>query len=154
MCLQGKGGYGIGVAQDANSAIMKALRFAILDAINIPLYRGHTVYFPSKSKYVRTKISIFPRPLEFGIVASPILTEACEIIGIRDITIKVRRAPALASTEDCQGWVRIGLAMSASPHTRLVSLRCVRVAVAAGLRVHLCTTIFFACCLHARLADV
>jgi ribosomal protein S5 len=88
--LQGKGGYGIGVSKEANLAIFKAIRFAILDSINIPLYRNHTVYYPSKTKFVRTKISIFPRPSDFGITASPILCEACELLGIRDITVKVR----------------------------------------------------------------
>lgn len=79
----------MGVSKDANAALLKAVRFAILGAINIPLYRGHTVYFPSKTKFVKTKISIFPRPADFGITASPILTEACELIGIQNITIKV-----------------------------------------------------------------
>jgi ribosomal protein S5 len=87
--LQGKGAYGIGAAKDANDAIFKALRLAILGAINIPLYRGHTVYYPSRSKYVRTKISIFPRPADFGISASPIITEACELLGIQNLTVKV-----------------------------------------------------------------
>jgi ribosomal protein S5 len=82
------------VSKEANLAIFKAVRFAILDSINIPLYRGHTVYYPSKTKFVRTKISIFPRPLDFGITASPILTEACELLGINDITVKVLLRPA------------------------------------------------------------
>jgi small subunit ribosomal protein S5 len=89
LCLQGKGGYGTGTSKDSNIAIFKALRFAILGAINIPLYRNHTVYFPSKTKYVRTKISIFPRPTGFGINASPIITEACELVGVKNITVKV-----------------------------------------------------------------
>lgn len=87
--LQGKGAYGIGVAKEVNDAIFKAIRFAILGAINIPLYRGHTVYYPSKTKFIRTKISIFPRPSDFGISASPIIMQACELLGIRDITVKV-----------------------------------------------------------------
>ena len=88
--MQGKGAYGIGAAKEANDAIFKALRFAILGAINIPLYRKHTVYYPSRSKFIRTKISIFPRPSDFGINASPIITEACELLGIQNITVKVR----------------------------------------------------------------
>lgn len=87
--MQGKGAYGIGVAKEVNDAIFKAIRFAILGAINIPLYRGHTVYYPSKTKFIRTKISIFPRPSDFGISASPIVMQACELLGIRDITVKV-----------------------------------------------------------------
>ena len=87
--LQGKGGYGVGVGKDANVALFKAVRFAILGAINVPLYRGHTLYYPSKTKFVRTKISIFPRPSDFGITASPILTEACELIGIQNLSVKV-----------------------------------------------------------------
>ena len=121
--VQGKGGYGIGVSKDTNTAIMKALRFAILGAINIPLYRGHTVYFPSKSKYVRTKISIFPRPLDFGITASPILNEACELIGIRDITVKVRR----------RLYIIVGVALGAKHTHRFV--RCVRCAAGRSLWV-------------------
>lgn len=88
--MQGKGAYGIGVAKEVNDAIFKAIRFAVLGAINIPLYRGHTVYYPSKTKFIRTKISIFPRPSDFGISASPIVMQACELLGIRDITVKVR----------------------------------------------------------------
>lgn len=87
--VQGKGAYGIGAAKEANDSIFKALRFAILGAINIPLYRRHTVYYPSRSKFIRTKISIFPRPSDFGISASPIITEACELLGIQNITVKV-----------------------------------------------------------------
>lgn len=87
--MQGKGGYGIGAAKEVNDSIFKAMRLAILGAINIPMYRRHTVYYPSRSKFIRTKISIFPRPSDFGINASPIITEACELLGIRDITVKV-----------------------------------------------------------------
>jgi hypothetical protein len=90
--MQGKGGYGTGASKNSKTAILKALRFAILGAINIPLYRRHTVYFPTKTKYVTTKISIFPRPTDFGISASPIVTEACELLGIKNITVKVRSA--------------------------------------------------------------
>lgn len=66
----------------------------MLGAINIPLYRRHTVYYPSKTKFIRTKISIFPRPSDFGISASPIIMQACELLGIRDITVKVRTSQA------------------------------------------------------------
>eukprot|EP00892_Ulva_mutabilis_P008620 jgi/Ulvmu1/612/UM001_0620.1 len=90
--LSGKGAYGIGVAKEVNDAIFKAIRFAILGAINIPLYRGHTVYYPSKTKFIRTKISIFPRPSDFGISASPIVMQACELLGIRDITVKTHNS--------------------------------------------------------------
>jgi ribosomal protein S5 len=72
--------------------MFKAVRFAILGVINIPLYRGHTVYFPSKTKFVKTRMSIFPRPADFGINASPIVTEACELLGIQNLTVKVRPA--------------------------------------------------------------
>jgi hypothetical protein len=89
--VQGKGGYGIGASKEVNDAIFKATRFAILGAINIPLYRGHTVYYPSKTKYIRTKMSIFPRPADFGLSASPIIIEACELLGIQNLTVKVRR---------------------------------------------------------------
>ena len=87
--MQGKGGYGIGAAKEANDSIFKAIRFAILGAINIPLYRRHTVYYPSRSKFIRTKISIFPRPSDFGLSASPIIIGACELLGIQNLTVKV-----------------------------------------------------------------
>lgn len=90
--LQGKGGYGIGAAKEVNDSIFKAMRLAILGSINIPMYRRHTVYYPSRSKFIRTKISIFPRPSDFGINASPIITEACELLGIRDITVKTHNS--------------------------------------------------------------
>ena len=100
--LQGKGAYGIGASKDMNTAIFKAVRFAILGAINIPLYRGHTVYFPSQTKYVRTKISIWPRPADFGITASPIIMEACELLGIRDISVKARCPRYIALRAACR----------------------------------------------------
>lgn len=87
--VQGKGGYGVGTSQDASASLIKAVRFAILGAINIPLYREHTVYFPTKTKFVKTKMSIFPRPADFGITASPIIHEACELLGIQNLTVKV-----------------------------------------------------------------
>lgn len=73
--------------------MFKAVRFAILNSITIPRYRKHTLYYPSQSKFIKTKISIFPRPLDFGLVASPFIVEACELLGILDLTVKVRPGP-------------------------------------------------------------
>ena len=92
--MQGKGGYGVGQSQEANAAVFKAVRFALLGAVAVPLYRGHTVHYPSRTTFVRSKISIFPRPLEFGLSGAPVLMDACELLGIRDLTVKVR-PPAL-----------------------------------------------------------
>lgn len=90
--LNGTGGYGIGTAKETNQAIFKAIRFAILNSVTVPRYRQHTLFYPSQSKFIRTKISIFPRPLDFGLVASPILVEACELLGIRDLTVKIHKS--------------------------------------------------------------
>ena len=84
----------MGVSKDAQEATTKALRIALLNAVVVPRYRERTVFFPHHHKYVKTEMSIFPRPLEFGIVAPPVIIEACELLGLHDITVKAwgRRA--------------------------------------------------------------
>eukprot|EP01026_Neomeris_dumetosa_P041720 TRINITY_DN3462_c0_g1_i1.p3 TRINITY_DN3462_c0_g1~~TRINITY_DN3462_c0_g1_i1.p3 ORF type:complete len:240 (-),score=38.41 TRINITY_DN3462_c0_g1_i1:340-1059(-) len=88
--LNGVVGYGLGKSAEPNTAVAKATQQAIKEAKFVPLYRGHTIYWPLNANFNNAKIRMYPRERGFGLVAHPVFMEICELMGIRDLTCRLR----------------------------------------------------------------
>ncbi|KAJ9528744.1 hypothetical protein QJQ45_020645 [Haematococcus lacustris] len=86
-----RGLFGLGKA-DADTS-PEAVSGAYMDAFNhlaaIPLYRGHTIYNHIKHEYSNMTVLFMPRPSGWGVRGSDLVTELCNLVGIKDISVKI-----------------------------------------------------------------
>lgn len=87
--FEGLFGVGITSSNSSQHVVGEAYIKAYQNLVPIPLYRNHTVYHRIEHKFHTIKMIIMPRPEGFGVVASPVLRELCNMIGIKNISIKV-----------------------------------------------------------------
>jgi ribosomal protein S5 len=87
-----KGMFGVGEGADGNvqKAVTAAFFKSFANIVNVPLYRGHTIYHRVDHKRHTTNIMMLPKEAGKGIRASTLMFELCQLAGIKDITIKVR----------------------------------------------------------------
>jgi ribosomal protein S5 len=101
-----------GVGEGADSNVQKAVTTAFFKSfasiVNVPLYRGHTVYHRIDHKRHTTNIMMLPKQAGRGIRASNLMYELCQLAGIKDITIKVRCAGRWIAGCLCQARARPG----------------------------------------------
>jgi ribosomal protein S5 len=71
-------------------AVSAAFFKSYANIVNVPLYRGHTIYHRIEYKRHTTNILMIPREFGKGIRASNLMYELCVLAGIQDITVQVR----------------------------------------------------------------
>lgn len=86
------GMFGVGEGADSNvqRAVSAAFFKSYANIVNVPLYRGHTIYHRIEHKRHTTNILMIPREFGKGIRASNLMYELCVLAGIQDITVQVR----------------------------------------------------------------
>ncbi|GFR46973.1 hypothetical protein Agub_g8625 [Astrephomene gubernaculifera] len=83
-------GLGLGTAETAQLAMARAHLDSLTRLTAVPLYRGHTVFHQLDHEYHHMKIRIQPRPEGWGLCCSDLMYELCNVVGIRNISIKIR----------------------------------------------------------------
>ncbi|MDW8163322.1 MAG: 30S ribosomal protein S5 [Candidatus Omnitrophota bacterium] len=84
---QGKGGFGIGKANEVPEAIRKAVEQARKNMINIPLKDG-TIPHDVESKFGPSRVILKPASKGHGMVAGRTVRAFLDVCGIKDITCK------------------------------------------------------------------
>ena len=87
--VQGTMGLGSGKASELAAAVQKANMRALKNLFYVPMYLGKTIHQRRVAKYGRNKVIMYPRSAGQGIIASPMITAICHLVGIRDIGVKV-----------------------------------------------------------------
>ncbi len=89
-------GFGLGNAAEVKAAEEKALRVAQNNLFAVPLKKiidsgisRKTIYHSGMSKYCSSKLFLISAKPGTGIVAGPVVTAACECLGITDIVVKL-----------------------------------------------------------------
>lgn len=89
-------GFGLGNASEVKIAEEKALKIAQNNLFAIPLKKivdsGMTrmgVYHSVNAKYCSSKLIIFVAKPGVGVIAGPVITAACECLGITDVVVKL-----------------------------------------------------------------
>lgn len=88
--VQGVLGHGTGRANDVSSAVVKAHARALERLTYVPRYRGHTIYYPTKEKYGKSIVIMYPKTSGSGIKASILVDAVCRLAGIKDVGVKVQ----------------------------------------------------------------
>ncbi|GIL55964.1 hypothetical protein Vafri_11429 [Volvox africanus] len=83
-------GLGLGVAETAQLAVARAHLDSFSRLTAVPLYRGHTIYHQLEHSYHRMKILMMPRPEGWGLRCSDLMYELCNVVGIRNVSIRLR----------------------------------------------------------------
>ncbi|GIL85799.1 hypothetical protein Vretifemale_14340 [Volvox reticuliferus] len=83
-------GLGLGVAETAQLAVARAHLDSFSRLAAVPLYRGHTIYHQLEHNYHRMKILMMPRPEGWGLRCSDLIFELCNVVGIRNVSIRLR----------------------------------------------------------------
>lgn len=87
----GLAGYAVGKAgiHRTNNAIIKAMNMAARKLFYVELLENRTIYQDFYAECRSTKIFAQRRPAGFGLRCHPRLQKICEVIGIKDIYVKV-----------------------------------------------------------------
>ena len=84
---KGKGGFGIGKANEVPEAIRKAVEQARKNMMDIPL-KGTTIPHDIESKFGPSKVILKPATKGHGMVAGRTMRAFFDVCGIKDITCK------------------------------------------------------------------
>lgn len=87
--MNGLLGLGVADAGTAQEAVAAAHMEAYKRLTPIPLYRGHTLYHRIEHNYNMLKLTLEPRPEGWGVKASELVTQLCNLAGLRNVSIKV-----------------------------------------------------------------
>ncbi|KHN82296.1 Putative 28S ribosomal protein S5, mitochondrial [Toxocara canis] len=88
---RGLAGYAVGKAaiHRTNNAIVNAMKMASRKLFFVELLEGRTIYQDFYAECRNTRIFAQRRPAGFGLICHPRLVKICEVIGIKDIYVKV-----------------------------------------------------------------
>mmetsp|Transcript_41998 Transcript_41998/g.50912 ORF Transcript_41998/g.50912 Transcript_41998/m.50912 type:complete len:459 (-) Transcript_41998:126-1502(-) len=87
--MEGIIGFGTGKGLDVNMAVTKAHANAAKNLFHVDLFDGHTIWHKTKAKFVRTSVSMSPKPEGSGLVANTLIKDICELAGIKNLQAKV-----------------------------------------------------------------
>ncbi|XP_011505285.1 PREDICTED: 28S ribosomal protein S5, mitochondrial [Ceratosolen solmsi marchali] len=85
-------GFSLGKASEISTALRLAKNRAGLKLMLIPIYNNHTVYHDFFSQFGSTKLFVSKKYDGYGLVCHRAIKCACEVIGIKDIYVKVEGA--------------------------------------------------------------
>ncbi|KAI8474708.1 MAG: hypothetical protein J3K34DRAFT_407089 [Monoraphidium minutum] len=87
--MNGLMGIGMAAGSELQQVMLNSVVAAYRNVVPIPLYRAHTIYHPVDYQFRKLRIRMWPRPLGFGLTASPMLESLCGLAGLRNATIKL-----------------------------------------------------------------
>ena len=87
----GKGiiGYGMGKAPLGNGALRIAKIKASQNLLKFDLYENRTLFHNFYEEYYHTKVYAEKMPKGYGVTAHRVIKKICDLIGIKDIYVKV-----------------------------------------------------------------
>jgi len=88
---KGLAGYAVARAsfEKATLAIARALKIASRQLFTVELLEGRTIFQDFFAECNHTKVYAMRAPLNYGLICHPRLTKICQLIGIKDIYVKV-----------------------------------------------------------------
>lgn len=91
----GKGilGYGKGSAPLTTGALRNAKTKASQNLLRFKLYEDRTLFHNFYEEYYLTKVYAEKKPKGYGVVANRVIKKICQLIGIKDIYVKVEGSP-------------------------------------------------------------
>ncbi|KAF8065626.1 mrp5 [Scenedesmus sp. PABB004] len=93
LVVVGNGAGLLGVGTHSGKNVQKVMLDAELKAYQnlapIPRYRGHTLFHPIDVTLRKVRLQAWPRPLGFGVTASPLVTALCDLAGVKNVTVKL-----------------------------------------------------------------
>jgi len=94
-------GHGTGKAAEAKQAVDKATRRALKSLTYVPRFRGHTIYYPTTVLFGKSKLIMYPRASNRGIMASDLLRSVCLLAGLKDLGIKIQGSRNVRNVVKC-----------------------------------------------------
>lgn len=88
--MKGLLGLGVGVADTAQVSTARAHLDAFSRLTAVPLYRGHTIYHHIDHTFHKLQMRLMPRPEGWGLHCSDLVYELCNVVGIRNLSVKMR----------------------------------------------------------------
>lgn len=84
----GVAGYGEGKSETPQHAIERACRDAKRNLLHVDLFQNRTVYHRVRGKFVKTKVSMWPKPKGSGITGNNNYLAILQLFGIKDVGVK------------------------------------------------------------------
>ncbi|XP_014207705.1 28S ribosomal protein S5, mitochondrial [Copidosoma floridanum] len=85
-------GFGLGKSSEGKTALRIAKNRAGQKLMFVPRYNNHTVYHDFFSQFGSTKLFVSKKPEGFGLRCHRALVCACQIMGIKDLRVKIEGA--------------------------------------------------------------
>ncbi|XP_016842830.1 28S ribosomal protein S5, mitochondrial [Nasonia vitripennis] len=82
-------GIALGKSAEGRTALRLARNRAGFKLMHVPLYKNHTVFHDFFTQFGSTKLFVTKKPEGYGLVCHRAIKCACEVIGIKDLHVKV-----------------------------------------------------------------